>query len=60
MPPIPRIQHMVSKMRCNELKLSARAELNDVIQLMTLAYSEKKNSEYLQSTQYDLPISTSK
>ena len=46
--PIPRIQHMVSKMRCNELKLSARAELNDVIQLMTLAYSEKKNSEYLQ------------
>ena len=46
MPPIPRIQHMVSKMRCNELKLSARAELNDVIQLMT--YSEKKNSEYLQ------------
>lgn len=35
-------------MRCNELKLSARAELNDVIQLMTLAYSEKKNSEYLQ------------
>ena len=49
MPPIPRIQHMVSKMRCNELKLSARAELkDDVIQLMTLAYSEKKNSEYLQ------------
>ena len=35
-------------MRCNELKLGARAELNGVIQLMTLAYSEKKNSEYLQ------------